>query len=149
MIDVAALASYVIYREHHPIRKTKDHRRQFLKELSKQLCFAAIEKRSTNKLIMRKYFVRSAVEMVLKGRIIVAPEPKAGSKAPYGSRGASPITERCYICQCQKHTQRKTRHSCIICMKPERKQHAFHAEKVNNHFQNKHILCIFMFILYN
>lgn len=38
MIDVAALAAYLIWKEHHPNLTTKDSRRQFLKDVAFQLC---------------------------------------------------------------------------------------------------------------
>lgn len=110
MIDVTCLASYIIYREHNSHFRTKDQRRKFLKDLATQLYKSAIEVCSTKPILMRNYFVRSAIEMVLRRRIVVSSEAVAGP-VPHGSRGASPIIDSCYGCRELKRKQRKTRKS--------------------------------------
>ncbi|XP_069585014.1 piggyBac transposable element-derived protein 4-like [Ranitomeya imitator] len=124
MIDVSGLASYIIYREHNPSFRAKDQRRKFLKDLANQLCMIAIEDRSTNKMIMRNHFLRGAVEMVLGRCIVVASQPAAGPKIPHGSRGPSPVVGSCYVCRDLRRKQRKTRKSCVVCVKPICDEHS-------------------------
>lgn len=124
MVDVAALASYILYRSHHPNSISKDQRRKFLKDLSKHLCMQSVKDRSGNKLITGKYFIRSAIEMVLGRPIVAAQSPEIGSKVPFGRRGASTVVGRCYVCQCETRKQRKTRKACAICLKPVCDEHS-------------------------
>ena len=124
MIDVTGLASYIIFREHNPRFRTKDQRRKFLKDLAKQLCMPAIETRSQNRMLSRNHFLRGAIEMVLGRRIVTASEAVAGPQVRHGSRGASPVVGSCYVCRDLKRKQRKTRKSCVVCVKPVCDEHS-------------------------
>lgn len=79
MIDVAALASYIIYMEHHQSLKTKSgSRKVFLKDLAFDLCVPSIRKRSRDPLTTRFYFVRTAMESVLGVKLtsVIVPAPR-------------------------------------------------------------------------
>jgi len=70
MIDVAGLASHIIYKEQNPRFKTEGQRRKFLKDLAEELCMPLVEARSINQVVMRKQFLRGAVEMMIERRIV-------------------------------------------------------------------------------
>ena len=65
MIDVTGLACYVNYREHNAKFRAKDQQGKFLKEHANMLCIPSMEARSNNWMLMKKHFLRAAVEMVL------------------------------------------------------------------------------------
>lgn len=62
--------------------------------------------------------------MVLGRSIAAVPSQEAGFKVPYGRRGASPVVGSCYVCTTEKRKQRKTRKSCMICVKPVCDEHS-------------------------
>ena len=124
MIDVTGLACYVIYREHNARFRAKDQRRKFLKELANRLCMTSMEARSNNRMLMRNYFIRSAVEMVPGRRIVTSRENVAVARAPHGSRGPTQIVGSCCVCRDQKRKQRKTRKICVICGQPVCNEHS-------------------------
>lgn len=119
MVDVAALASYIIYREHNPQFKTKDQRRFFLKDLSNELCKPEVENRSTCQKIVRNPFLRGAMEMVLGRQIGIVPKA-----AVAGSREVHLVVGSCYFCRDLKRKQRKTRKSCVVCGRPICDEHS-------------------------
>lgn len=61
MIDIAALAAFIIYNEIKPVKKT-DKRRSFLQLLTTQLALPNIEERATNARITSYPRIRSAME---------------------------------------------------------------------------------------
>ncbi|XP_036329443.1 uncharacterized protein LOC118741551 [Rhagoletis pomonella] len=61
MVDIAALAAFIIYDEMDPIKKS-DKRRSFLKLLTKQLAISNIEDRATNARITCYPNIRNAME---------------------------------------------------------------------------------------
>jgi len=109
MIDVAGLASHIIYKEQNPRFKTEDQRRKFLKDLAKELCMPLVEARSINQVVMRKQFIRGAVQMMIERRIVSPQEATATSTVHYGSHGSTPIVGSCYFCRNQNRKQRKIR----------------------------------------
>lgn len=60
ILDIAALASYIIYIENNKMlqRKTSD-RRVFLRQLGEELCYPEIQNRSLNIQAMRHFATRS------------------------------------------------------------------------------------------
>lgn len=124
IIDVAGLASYIIYRHNNPRTRTPDQRRLFLKDLANELCRPSIEQRGTNQLIMRNHFIKSAVEMVLGRRAPIVPMEAAGRQQPHGRRGPTPVVGRCIICRDQTRKHRKTRKSCVVCVQPVCDEHS-------------------------
>ena len=71
-------------------------------------CRASIEAGNTNQILMRNYFVRGAVEMVLGRRLVAPPEAVASLRLLHAYRGATPIVVSCYICRDQMQKQKKT-----------------------------------------
>lgn len=124
IIDVAGLASYILYRHNNPRARTPDQRRIFLKELAHELCLPSVEKRSSNRLLMRNHFLKAAVEMVLGRRAGIQPAAVVGPKQPHGSRGPTPVAGRCVSCRDQSRKSRKTRKSCVICLQPVCDEHS-------------------------
>jgi hypothetical protein len=117
MIDIAALSAYIIYMEHNKNFKSTDRRREFLKELSKQLCMPAIERRTSIPKVIENYFVRNSIEMVL-GRPIQQVVAVTNDLLPRDSSGRIQVVGSCQVCRQLDHKQRKTRKACSICTKP-------------------------------
>ncbi|XP_054734462.1 acid sphingomyelinase-like phosphodiesterase 3b [Anastrepha obliqua] len=65
MLDVSALASFIIYSENNPYNRRTDARRKFLRSLSKQLFMPAIEQRSQVPRVLGFHQTRKAIEMAL------------------------------------------------------------------------------------
>ena len=66
ILDVGALAAYLIYYENNNILKKKTNQRHiFLHQLSEELAKPFIEDRSSNKQIMRHHSTKNAIEDVL------------------------------------------------------------------------------------
>ena len=97
MINFTGLACYIIYKEHNPRFRAKEQQRKFLKELANILCMPSIEARSNSRMLIRNHFLRGAVEMVLRRRIVVPPENAVVARAPHGSRGSAPIVGICCV----------------------------------------------------
>jgi len=68
-----------------------------------------IEACSINQVVMRKHFLRGAVEMVIERQIVSPHEAAAASTMHRGSHGSTPIIGSCYFCRNQNRKQRKTR----------------------------------------
>jgi len=98
MIDVAGLASHIIYQEHNQRFRTKDQRRKFLKDLPKELCMPLIEARSINRIVTKKTCPLWS-KMVLERRFVSPQEAAATSTVHRGSRGSTPIVGSCYFCR--------------------------------------------------
>lgn len=62
MVDIAALASYIIYNELNTTAPQSDKRRSFLKILSRQLVMPSIEERATNPRVTCYPKIRTAIE---------------------------------------------------------------------------------------
>lgn len=111
MIDIACLASYIIYSENNPDNsKRTDSRRIFLKDLGRSLAMPAIVGRSTNRRVSQHFGTRSGIECML-GRPLTFAPVSAGTNKPTGFTGT------CYICRTNK-TYRKTRKACCTCNQP-------------------------------
>ena len=66
ILDVGALAAYLIYYENNNMLKKKiNQRRIFLHQLSEELAKPIIEDRSSNEQIMRHHSTKNAIEDVL------------------------------------------------------------------------------------
>ena len=61
--------------------------------------------------------------MVLGRQIVTSRENAAVARAPYGSRGPTPIVGSCCVCQDHRRKQQKTRKSCVICGQPVCNEH--------------------------
>lgn len=122
-IDIAAYATYIIYREHNPHTKSREQRRKFLKELANELCLPAVELRSKTKSI-RVLSCRLAIETVLGKSVSTATVTQLRFQTPQGSRGHAAVVGSCYLCRLLEKRQRKTRKSCVDCSKPVCDEHS-------------------------
>lgn len=70
ILDVAALASYIIYYENNKmLPKKTNQRRLFLRQLSEELAISIIENYSQNLQVMRNYTTKLAIESVLERQV--------------------------------------------------------------------------------
>ncbi|XP_036342940.1 uncharacterized protein LOC118752193 [Rhagoletis pomonella] len=67
MIDISALAAYIVYSENNPSRFTcrKGGRRLFLEELAEQLCMPTILKRSSIPRVVSYFPTKNAIECII------------------------------------------------------------------------------------
>ncbi|XP_050520903.1 piggyBac transposable element-derived protein 4-like [Daktulosphaira vitifoliae] len=123
MIDIAALAAYIIYMEHNQRFNTTDRHRKFLKELANQLCMPAIEIRTSIPKVVGNRYTRNSMEMVL-GRPIqqIIAIPK--NEPPRDASGRIQIVGSCLVCRELGYKQRKTRKACSTCSKPICNEHS-------------------------
>lgn len=124
VMDIGALAAYVIYYENNKmIDKKTNQRRIFLRQLSEELAKPFIEERAGNPQVMRHFNTKLAIESIvglpLPNYIVPAVQNEerdsTGRKKPTGS---------CHLCY--KETikrRRKTRKSCAVCEKPVCDEH--------------------------
>lgn len=104
MLDIAALAAVIIFRENNDPQLI---RRKLLKELSLNLCMPEIEKRRDNPLTNRIFTTKIAIENILGSRIPHVPA------TPSSNRGM----KRCHPCSVEQ-IRKSTRTSCTNCDKP-------------------------------
>lgn len=125
ILDVAALAAYIVYFENNNMIKKKTHQRRiFLRQLSEELCKPIIEDRSSNKQIMRHHATKNAIEDMLG--IYLGPVPTAEKEdAPRDSTGRLKVTGSCHLCyRLTIKRRRKTRKSCAKCENPVCDEHS-------------------------
>ena len=65
IVDMASLASYIIFMEYNQHFKCADRRKKFLKDRSKQLCVPSIKARLTKTSIICKRFICDPTNLVL------------------------------------------------------------------------------------
>lgn len=114
-IDVAALASFIIFTENNSsYYKTTDKRRRFLTELATELCVPAVEERARQPRITRRSSIRAAMELALNREITTA---STSSSQQLKAKGPQPAGS-CYLCHAEGKPRRKTRTNCSQCAKP-------------------------------
>lgn len=114
ILDIAALAAYIIFIENNPnLIKKSEGRRHFLTQLAEHLCVPTVEIRSLQPNVMGVHATRAAIELVL-GRKVQPIVPITNSN----TRGRSPIVGSCHICDAEGNKKRKTRTACFQCQKP-------------------------------
>lgn len=99
MLDITALAVYIVYMEHNPGLKSKNQRR-FLKDFANQLCISANEIRSTIPRVVENHFTHSSTVMML-GRQRQAQTTLGAVARDQNSRdsfGSIPVAGSCSIC---------------------------------------------------
>lgn len=136
VIDIAALAAYIIYMDHNPMFSSTDRRRKFLKELSFQLCQANIEQRACNSIVISKFHVQSAIQDVLGRKL--QPSASAGptNLQKRDSTGRIAVVGSCFICRELKKKQRKTRKACTTCCRPVCDEHSVARPTCNSCYQS-------------
>lgn len=125
ILDVGALAAYIIYYENNKmIKKKTNQRRCFLRQLSEELTKPYIEDRSVNQQIMRNYSTKIAIDSMI-GRQLPPSSTSQGRTEPRDSTGRKIIAGSCYICsKATIRRRRKTRKCCAICNKPVCDEHS-------------------------
>lgn len=117
IIDIAALATYVVHTElaTNPSKST-DARRKFLHSLARDLIQNQMEERMNNPHVMRQKNTRVAIEQLFGGRI----EEKSTNPVPGPppSRLPKSVQGSCKLCWAKDKIQRKTRQKCCTCELP-------------------------------
>lgn len=127
IIDVAALATYIIYSKNNPFTSKSSHsRRTFLQDLGKQLAMPTIEERATNQKVMAQFSPRSGIQCMMGRPVIVVHQ--SSSSVP---RTGSPHVGSCYVCRTVSSFQRKTRKNCSVCKRPICNEHSEAITKCN------------------
>ncbi|XP_011699423.1 PREDICTED: piggyBac transposable element-derived protein 4-like [Wasmannia auropunctata] len=114
ILDVAALAAYIIYYENNKmIKKKTNQRRVFLRQLSEELAKPFIEDRAGNAQVMHHFTTKLAIESMIGVQLVPSEVPQRDST------GRKKTTGSCHVCY--KETikrRRKTQKSCFVCKKP-------------------------------
>ena len=119
ILDVGALAEYLIYCENNNILKKKTNQRCiFLHQLSEELAKPFIEDPYSNKQIMRHHSTKNAIEDVLRVEFTPASVSEKET-VTRDSSGRIKVTGSRHLCYRQTiKRRRKTRKSCAKCEKP-------------------------------
>ncbi|XP_036340277.1 uncharacterized protein LOC118749576 [Rhagoletis pomonella] len=128
LVDIAALATYIIYAENQSnIMPSNLTRRRFLVQLSLDLCHNNILRRSQNQHVIGKPNLRSAICDMLGYELPLTAqyEPEI-SQLNESSR--TKIQGKCHICASQDKRQRNSRKRCTKCEKPVCNQHTKRGE---------------------
>lgn len=113
IVDLAALATYVVYTDLNPNgSKMTDTRRKMLHSLAVNLIQAQLQERMNNLFVMRHQNVRNAIELLYGGQI----EKKKVEAGP--SPGPKQVQGCCKICLTQDKLRRKSRQMCCSCLSP-------------------------------
>lgn len=132
ILDISALAAYIIYKENVDMRShKKNDRRLFLRELGENLCLPSIQDRSRNTQAMRHFSTRSGVESILNSSnslSLPAMLSSSGTTKNFQARdstGRKSVVGVCQMCvSAPKKLRRKTRKSCKTCGKPVCDEHS-------------------------
>ena len=124
LLDVSALAAFIIYVENNDYIHRKDKRRQFLRSLSKQLVMPAIEQRAEIPRVLGSIQTRLAIKMSLAGCTTTETETETVTTCmPDISKDIQPKNPvRCAYCRSGK--RKMTRKICSWCKKPVCDSHA-------------------------
>ncbi|CAK9811038.1 hypothetical protein ANTPLA_LOCUS6796 [Anthophora plagiata] len=128
IIDIASLASYIIYKSNNSMlcKKTND-RRIFLRQLGEDLCIPNIQNRASNIQIMRHFATKLAIDSVLNPshRVKIPSSSAQPSSSSLDASGRKRVVGSCYICHADHiKKRRKTRKRCQKCTQPVCDEHA-------------------------
>lgn len=124
MLDITALAAYIVYGMNNPMLPAKSNKRkQFLRSLAEALCMPIIEERALNRQVTRNFSTKIAIESYfnrpLESMLNTEPSTSAAARTP------KPISGSCYLCYAQEtKRRRKTRKVCGKCKKPMCLEHS-------------------------
>lgn len=131
ILDIAALAAYIIFTQHNPqVTSKTDRRRVFLKNLGRELCLPSVIRRSQEPLTLRFYFVKIAMETVLGTKLVPSQNLVATPTQERDQTGRLKFTGYCQICKPER--RRKTRKRCSKCSNPVCDQHTNPAPTICN-----------------
>lgn len=114
ILDVAGLASFVIFDILDKSKKVTDKRREFLKQLSIQLVTRHMEQRSMNPHVSRKPAIKAAMPM--NAAQVAASTSSDWASAAAAAKGKG-VRRDCVHCNEQGLLRRKSFHVCIQCNK--------------------------------
>lgn len=120
MLDVSALAAYVIFQENNTVKSATDARRKFIQELCLQLVLPNVQKRANNTHITRNFSSKNAIESILQTRVVERMNEGQSNTVVRDSTGRIPQKGRCYLCK----KKRPTRKACQRCQKPVCNEHS-------------------------
>lgn len=114
ILDIAALATHIIYKAFHRSNKL-DARRGNLHSLSKELVQKEIDRRINNPKTMAQTITRNAITDMMGGSLAVKTTDVAST-----SSSSVPATVKgcCKLCVHHDKTYRKTRRTCSKCSEP-------------------------------
>ena len=118
MMDIAALATYIVYYENNDmlIKKT-DERRLFLRQLGEELARPIIENRASNNRVTRVLSTKTAIECII-GEIRTNDCTLIDASLGCMSEKKAQVGY-CYLCNQQTiKKKRKTRKACDSCSLP-------------------------------
>lgn len=126
MMDIAALAAYVVYMANHEeYIRCSNRRALFLKNLAKELCIPNIQRRIELPLVTKWSSIRTAMENILGVQIHNPVNPNAVVPTRKEMSGHREVIGTCHVCRHNKF-KRVTRNSCHKCKKPICDEHTLH-----------------------
>ncbi|KAF2890279.1 hypothetical protein ILUMI_15894 [Ignelater luminosus] len=101
ILDIAALAAYIIYTENNsPFQNQANYRGRFLKELEKQLSMSAILTRSKIPNVYRNFATRLGIKCVLDKPLVAADyeeNPDSRNSPPRDATGLRKVVGNCFM----------------------------------------------------
>lgn len=124
MLDIAGLATFIVFAENDPLQEKKNYRRKFLQDLGKELAKSNIQNRAKSPRVWQHFSVKSGIECML-GAPLAHQTPTTNTNIqPRDKTGRLQVTGKCYVCRETEKKQRKTRKSCNACSRPVCNEHS-------------------------
>lgn len=129
ILDIAALAAYIICCNSKGSAKAS-RRRLMITETGENLCYPLIQQRAANKLSVRHFSTKNAIECMMgmsideinSGQQLDDFTPNDGKEKD--KTGRQKHTGNCYACKDADNHRRSTRKSCSVCKKAVCYQHS-------------------------
>lgn len=139
MLNIAALAAYIIYMANNDMLKKRSNARSiFLRQLGEELSMPMIQDRSQNVQIMRNFGPKTGIECMLHKSINIVDETASTSTETRDQTGRKKVLGSCYVCSTNPiRKRRKTRKACNDCDKPICDEHCQTFCKCVNCCKNK------------
>lgn len=113
ILDVAALAAYIVYYENNQMTPRKTNQRKiFLGQLAAELAMPMIEDRDSNQQIMRNRATKQAIESYIHQPSIAV--EVAADNHPRDSTGRKVLVGSCHICNKQPIRKRRMTRKCCV-----------------------------------
>lgn len=114
MVDIGALAAYVVYKANNPLSNEGEPRRTFIKNLATQLCLPAILERRQN----IKIYSQPTVKVAMDYFCLPPSAPQEDNNSEPTKAAPKQAIGICTICKEQNSLNRKTRRQCSQCQIP-------------------------------
>ena len=118
ILDIAALAAYLIYMaNNYMLKKRSNARSIFLRQLGEELCLPMIQDRSQNVQIMRHFPSRTCIECILQKSVNVIDETALASTSRVTEKdktGRKKVIGACYICSNKEIRKQKKNKKKIV-----------------------------------